>query len=236
MSAPPGLVVTRRAHAKINLALSVGPPEGDAGHHPIASWFAPLDLCDDLTLTCLEPDRASRYAIIWASDAPRSSAVDWSITKDLAVRAHMLLERELGVRMTVQMKLEKRIPVGGGLGGGSSDAAAMLLALREMFSLDVSLDDLRVISKELGSDVAYFLDEQAGAGQDDDRPRPALVEGFGDRVERSAPVRAHAALIAPSFGCPTGAVYRTFDALGRAALRADEVRAMAMEGRIEDGA
>lgn len=231
----PGLVVTRRAHAKINLALAVGPAEGEKGRHPIASWMAPLDLCDDLTLTCLEPDRASRYAIVWAPGAPRTSAVDWPITKDLAVRAHMLLEHELGRRMTVQMKLEKRVPVGGGLGGGSSDAAAMLLALREMFALDVTLDDLRDLSKELGADVAYFIDERVDDAHDD-RPRPALVEGFGDRLERTGPVDAHAVLVAPPFGCPTGPVYRAFDELGTGPLRAAEVRAMAKVGRVDPSA
>ena len=137
IEAGPRPSVTRAARAKRNLALSVGPPRAGDGYHPIASWMARVDLADDLTLTRLDDGDLSRYAIVWHEEALRPTPIDWSITKDLAVRAHLLVQEHLGTEMPVQLKLENRIPVGGGLGGGSADAAAMLLALDELFGLDL---------------------------------------------------------------------------------------------------
>lgn len=228
----PGLTLRVRAHAKLNLALAVSPPiAADGPHkgwHEIASWFAPIDLHDTLTLTRLEDGRLSAYAIDWAREgtgeagAPRPTAIDWPITKDLGVRAHLLLEREAGRPLPIRMRVEKRIPVGGGLGGGSSDAAAALVAVNELFGLGLPIGRLRDLSRELGSDVAFFLDEASLGGAP---PRPAFVSGFGDRIERTAPVRggggdsAHAVLVFPEFGCATPAVYKAFDTIDPAALR-----------------
>ncbi len=105
-----------QAPAKLNLALSVGPPAED-GMHPICTWMVAIDLCDELTVTRLEADRLSCYAIIWHEDAKRRSDIDWPITRDLAVRAHLALEQHTNSRLPVQLKLQKRIPVGAGLGG-----------------------------------------------------------------------------------------------------------------------
>src|SRR5436190_20490393 len=133
--------LTVNAPAKLNVALSVGPPRGD-GMHPIASWMVTVDLFDELVFTRLDDDRLSRYALLWHKDAKRRSEINWSITKDLAVRAHLALEHHVGRHLPVQLKLEKRIPVGGGLGGGSSDAAATLRAVNELFDLGLSLEEL----------------------------------------------------------------------------------------------
>lgn len=220
-----------RAPAKVNLALAVGPPRASDGFHPICSWMSTVALADDLDVTRLEDDRLSRFAIVWADDAPRPSPVDWSITKDLAVRAHALLEKETGRALPVQMKLSKRIPVGGGLGGGSSDAAAMLVATRALFSLPIGDGRLRELAMTLGSDVAFFLAERTdpnAAG-----PLSAIVEGFGERLSPIAARAAHLVLLIPDFGCPTGAVYRAFDALTPAPLRDREVRALADAERLD---
>src|SRR4029079_18091135 len=108
--------ILEHAPAKLNLALSVGPPDpATGGGDPIASWMATVDFFDDLTLTRLDEGSLSRYAILWHKDAKRRSEINWSIAKDLAVRAHLALERRTAKRLPVQMKLEKRIPVGGGL-------------------------------------------------------------------------------------------------------------------------
>lgn len=225
----PGLTVVRAAPAKVNLALAVGPPEGERGYHPIASWMACVDLRDTLTLTPLDESRASRYAILWHDDAPRRSDIDWPITKDLAVRAHHAIEERLGRRLATQLRMDKRIPVGSGMGGGSSDAAAMLLGLRDAYALDIPATTLHEIGAALGSDVAFFLD-------DAETPRPAIVEGFGDRIERLSPSGRGAwlTMIFPGFGCHTGAVYRAFDeGVGAGhALRADEVWELARAREI----
>src|SRR5690606_39519200 len=90
-----GATLHAAAYAKVNLALAVGRAEGPKGWHPIASWMACVDLRDDMDLLALDPSRASRYAILWADDAPKRSDIDWPIAKDLAVRARSE-ERRVG--------------------------------------------------------------------------------------------------------------------------------------------
>ncbi len=215
---PPGGVadrITIQAPAKLNLALSVGPAD-DEGTHPICSWMVTVDLFDELEVTRLPPDRLSRYAILWHADAKRPTEIDWSVTRDLAVRAHLALENHVGRRLPVQMKLEKRIPVGGGLGGGSSNAGAMLRATNALYDLGLSVDDLREIASGLGSDVPFFV-----------RGGSAIVEGLGERIEPQTVVRSlHAVVIFPEISCPTGQVYCMFDELESRALRPDAVRAL----------
>ncbi len=196
--------------AKINLALAVGPcdPSDPAQRHPICSWMVGITLYDELTITPLEPDRFSRYAIIWHKEAIRPTDINWPITNDLAVRAHLLLEEHTGQKMPIQLKLEKRIPVGAGLGGGSSNAAAMLRACNTLFNLDLSITTLTTLAEKLGSDIPFFLDNN-----------PALVTGFGEKLQpienNAAP--AHFVLIFPEFGCNTPSVYHAFDTLAQSA-------------------
>ena len=210
-----------KAHAKLNLALAVGPARDD-GMHPIASWMTPISLADELEVTRLEADRFSRYAILWHEEALRPTEIGWSITKDLAVRAHLLLEAEVGCSLPVQLKMEKRTPVGAGLGGGSADAAAMMRAVRELYDLDVDDARMRALAMELGSDVAFCL----GAGA-------AVVEGIGETIAWLPSPDGAVVLVCPDFGCHTGSVYDAFDGIGGGALRADDVRAMASAGMID---
>lgn len=193
------------AHAKLNLALSVGAPEGPKGYHPIASWLVAIDLKDDVELRPLPEGTPSRHEVSWAPGAPRPGAIDWPIEKDLGVRAHRLLERRAGRELPLAMSVRKRIPAGGGLGGGSADAAAVLLGVNMLFELGLSMEELAGLSAELGSDVAFFVDEMP--------PRPALVTGLGETVDRLPPIPGGGAalLIVPPFGCPTGPVYGAFD-------------------------
>ncbi len=207
--------LTCQAPAKLNLALSVGPPD-EEGMHPICTWMVSIDLCDELAVTRLEADRLSRYAIVWHEDAKRQSDIDWPITRDLAVRAHLALEQHTNGRLPVQLKLEKRIPVAGGLGGGSSDAAAMLRAVNELYELGLSLGQLQKLAAGLGSDVPFFV---AGGS--------AAVQGLGDEIEHhdQAP-QLHAVVAFPDAMCPTGHVYSALDELSPGPLRADEVKAL----------
>ncbi len=216
------------AHAKLNLTLAVAPPEpqgsAKAGWHRIASWFHAIELHDDVEIVRLASG-TSRCRIEWAGDAPRPSPIDWPIERDLAARAHALLERHTGQSLACDLLVRKRIPAGGGLGGGSADAAATLMGLNALFDLGLATSELQRLSASLGSDIAYFIDD---AHQP---PRPALVEGFGDQIERIDRVGGEAELIFPPFGCDTRAVYRAFDqslAPGHA-LRAQEVRRIALD-------
>lgn len=208
-------VITTTCPAKLNLLLAVDPPRED-GMHPIASWMVTIDLVDDLEVVRLEADRFSRYAVLWHDDAHRRSDIDWSITSDLAVRAHLALEEHVGRTLPVQMKLEKRIPVGGGLGGGSSNAAAMLRAVNELHELALDDATLESIGATLGSDVPFLV-----------RGGSAVVGGIGEHMTRHDAVPMfHAVLVFPDFACPTGAVYSAFDEDLPATSRVSEVRSV----------
>ncbi|MEE2719879.1 MAG: hypothetical protein VX727_08850 [Planctomycetota bacterium] len=212
-------VITTVCPAKLNLLLAVDPPRED-GMHPIASWMVTLDLVDDLEVVRLEPDRFSRYAILWHDDARSRSDIDWPITSDLAVRAHLALEAHVGRSLPVQMKLEKRIPVGGGLGGGSSNAAAMLRAVNELHDLELDDATLESIAATLGSDVPFLV-----------RGGSAIVEGMGETLLRHDDVPSfHAVLVFPGYPCPTGAVYTAFDDDPPASSRVSEVRTLGGAG------
>ncbi|HWB20396.1 MAG TPA: 4-(cytidine 5'-diphospho)-2-C-methyl-D-erythritol kinase [Phycisphaerales bacterium] len=207
------------APAKLNLALAVGPAQPPRGYHPICSWMVTVDLQDELQITRLAEDRLSRYAILWHKDAKRRSEIDWSISKDLAVRAHLALEKKTERNLPLQLKLEKRIPVGGGLGGGSSDAAAMLIAVNDVFELGMSRDELAAIGSELGSDVPFLV--HGGS---------ALVRGLGEQIElRESDEGNLSAVVAfPSVSCPTGKVYGLFDEIraGNGGLRTADVESL----------
>jgi len=195
-------VVTRVAPAKLNIALQVFPPRPD-GMHPIRSWMVAIDLCDEIEVMPLSPGCLSRYAILWHDEALVPTEIDWSIQNDLAVRAHHAVEAHVGRELPVQMKLEKRIPVGSGLGGGSSDAAAMLLSVNAAFDLHLGGEELLAIAATVGSDVPFFL----GSGS-------SIVTGLGERVEAGPDVPALAAVvILPDQSCSTPDVYRRFDAI-----------------------
>ncbi len=208
-------VLTTQAPAKLNLALSVGPRNSD-GMHPICSWMVSVGLFDELAVTMLEPDRLSRYAILWHTEAKSTSDIDWSITKDLAVKAHLALQDHTKRQLPVQMKLEKRIPVGGGLGGGSSNAAAMLRTVNELYELGLSRDELRTIAADLGSDVPFFV---SGGS--------AVVTGLGEQIDVQAQLPIiNAVIVFTQIKCPTANVYSAFDELSTSPLNSEAVKAL----------
>lgn len=212
--------MSRRVHikapAKVNAALSVGPPESD-GMHPICSWMITVDLYDEMELTALEDGHLSRYAMLWHDEARQPADIDWPVTSDLAVRAHQALEQHVQRSLPIQMKLEKRIPLGGGLGGGSSDAAAMLRGANTLFELDLSNQVLEELAAQLGSDVPFLV--QGGS---------AIVEGTGEGIEHMDNMpNLDVVLILPGLACDTGRVYGGLDAAGPTAVDAAAVRALA---------
>ncbi len=178
------------AHAKLNLVLRVVGRRED-GYHLLQSLFCAVDLADEIELEAIPRG-------IELEASPELGPPEGN----LAYRAAQALlgEDEPGVRIV----LRKRIPVGAGLGGGSSDAAAVLAGLNELFSLGLSGDELSKVSARLGADVPFFLG-----------PSPAWVEGVGDRIAPVAvPLPAAFLVLVPPFGCPTPEVYRRYDDLG----------------------
>lgn len=217
-----------RACAKVNLALAVGPPlppgGPHAGYHPIASWMHAIDLADEITLT-----RSTRtgYDIAWDDNRP----IAWPTDSDLGVRAHRALETLTGRTLPLQIRVRKSIPAGGGMGGGSADAAAVLLGVRSLYQLDITDEQLAACAHQLGTDIPFFLDAPA---HEQGLPQPpALVTGLGDRTER-LPRRTDAlTLICPPFGCATGAVYRAFDAQPTDHCDEARVRTLSAQPRID---
>ena len=213
------------AYAKLNLCLAVAPPEPAlqpdgtpnrrAGWHRISSWFVCTDLADRVQVERTDAPGTIDTEIRFATqpDGTPLGVVDWPTEKDLAVRALRALLDHLAPTakpsIGFRLRIEKHIPTGGGLGGGSSNAAAALLLGNEALGSPLSAAELRTIGAKLGSDVPFFIDDAHPASP----ARPALVEGFGDRIERTPPIRDLAAvLVMPSIACPTPAVYRAFDA------------------------
>lgn len=215
-------VLFTQAPAKLNLALSVGAPRAD-GMHPISSWMVTVDLFDDLHLERLPEGNFSLFATVWHRDALRRRDIDWSISKDLVNRAHDQLEAFVGRELPIKVRVEKRIPIGGGLGGGSSDAAAMLRAMNALFELHISDEDLRGLASNIGSDVPFLV---SGGS--------ALVGGTGGDVQLLGdPPEVHAVLFFPEAACPTADVYRQFDRSAKAPLvRSEAVMSLASRTAI----
>ncbi|MEO1237054.1 MAG: hypothetical protein AAFX76_09725 [Planctomycetota bacterium] len=241
---PEVAAVTVWAPAKLNLSLAVGRPDAQTRLHPISSRMIALDFADTVAVERLPAEDSSGtdsslFTIAFADDAPRRQAVDWPLDRDLASRAHHLIEASAGRPLPVAATISKRIPTGAGLGGGSADAAAMIVALDQLFRLELSTDDTAKIADQLGSDVHFSLAVLRGENA-------CLVSGIGQAVASdSLDPPIHLALVLPDFGCPTGPVYAAFDRLGLGRARLEtpkpgdrvndlEPAAVAVEPRLGD--
>ncbi|MBV8066411.1 MAG: 4-(cytidine 5'-diphospho)-2-C-methyl-D-erythritol kinase [Candidatus Eremiobacteraeota bacterium] len=180
-------MVTVRAPAKSNLTREVLARRGD-GYHGIRSVMVPLALADELTI---EPSTRFSFA------CDRRELDD---ERNLAYAATQLL----GTIPPVRLQLRKRIPMQAGLGGGSSDAAAVLRSAMAGDFGPMHHDWLR-LARTLGSDVPFFL---AGTA--------ALVEGTGERVTPAGTIpRWHALIVKPPVAVPTAAAYAQLDSVDR---------------------
>ncbi|MEM6332849.1 MAG: hypothetical protein AAF823_05855 [Planctomycetota bacterium] len=194
--------ITLLAPAKVNLALSVGAPDA-SGMHAIASWMVAIDFGD--TLVAEPDDSATDLTLRYADDAPRPEPIDWPLDRDLAFHAWRALEQAVGRSLPARITLDKRIPTGAGLGGGSSDAAATLVALDALHRLNQPTQALADIAATLGSDIPFLVHALRGT--------PAmLATGLGHTLT-PAPLAqpVHLVLVLPDCKCPTGPVYAAFD-------------------------
>ncbi len=138
--------LTCAAPAKLNLFLHVVGRRDD-GYHLLQTLFRFIDLNDTLHYTLRQDGAVHRVNAI--EGVPEE--------QDLCVRAARLLQQETGCALGVDIELEKRIPMGGGLGGGSSDAATTLLALNRLWNLNLSRELLMQLGLTLGADVPVFV-------------------------------------------------------------------------------
>lgn len=189
---PKAKSISLRAPAKINLVLFVLGP-GPGGYHRIASFMHRIDLADRITLTP-RPVKAGIRLVSALRGLPRGDT-------NLAVRAAELFFRRFGIKSGLRIDLEKHIPLGAGLGGGSSDAASTLRGLCRLFRVRPPKDELTELAASLGSDVPFFLDGPS-----------AWVGGVGEEVF-SVPSsgRAWAVLVNPGAEVSTRWAYAEFD-------------------------
>ena len=193
MSGPPGSRdrVRVAAHAKLNLFLRILARDS-SGYHQIETAFALLELADEIVVT-----RAGTGARLTVN-GPDLGPVE----ENLAVRAARAVLEATGGKFGVSISLAKRIPVQAGLGGGSSDAAAVLHAVNTLAGDAVPRHELLRFATRLGADVAYFA---SGAPT-------ALAWGRGERMYRLAPLPAAPALLAvPPLAVATPDAYRWWD-------------------------
>ena len=138
--------LTLNSPAKLNLMLHITGRRAD-GYHLLQTVFQFIDLNDQMVFEVLDSPQICRT----------NSQTPVAESDDIVLRAASLLQSRYGVESGVQISIEKNIPIGGGLGGGSSNAATCLLALNRLWNLNLSLDELADIGLELGADVPVFI-------------------------------------------------------------------------------
>src|SRR5262245_36547521 len=187
---------TLLAPGKVNLGLRVLGRRAD-GYHLLESLFAPIDLADTVTLALRPEPGVALHVTGDAAGVPADAS-------NLAVRAAAAFLAEAEHPGGVALELAKQLPAPGGLGGGSSDAGAVLRGLAELLPGRVAPVRLRALALGLGADVPFFL-----------APAPALVTGIGEEILPVDGLPALALLLAhPGLPLATAAVYRELDAAG----------------------
>jgi 4-diphosphocytidyl-2-C-methyl-D-erythritol kinase len=194
------------APAKLNLFLHVVGRRDD-GYHLLQSAFALIDWCDTLHFERRDDGALARHDLALPLPAD-----------DLCLRAARALQGASGSALGVDISIEKRIPSGAGLGGGSSDAASTLLALNRLWQLDWPRARLADLALRLGADVPFFI---AGTN--------ALVQGIGERIEPIELAAQTYAVLKPPLSLETRAVYSH-----RALVR--DTPAVILSGSLADAA
>ncbi len=177
------------APAKLNLMLRITGRRAD-GYHLLQTVFQMLDLCDWLTFRPLEEDK------VCLSQTIPGVAED----QDLIVRAAKALKEATGCRRGVCADVEKNLPMGGGLGGGSSDAATTLVVLNRLWGLGLTVDELMALGLRLGADVPVFVFGRAAWG-----------EGVGEELREITLQEQWVVIIKPDVHVDTGKIFNHND-------------------------
>ena len=177
------------APAKLNLFLHVTGRRDD-GYHDLQTLFQLLDWGDEVRV------HADRTGVI------RRAGQDYGVPEqqDLAIRAAELLKRETGVSGGAEIRVHKRIPMGSGLGGGSSDAATVLLVLNQAWGCGLDKDELAALGAGLGADVPVFVCGNS-----------AMAGGIGEKLEPVALGERYYVLVFPEFSVSTAQVFADRD-------------------------
>ena len=186
-------VVHARAPGKINVFLKVGSPLDD-GYHEVATAYQAVSLNEDVWAYPADDFSVSFSGGIDTSDLPTDGS-------NLAVKAAQLLAHRAGFRGGVRLEIAKHVPIAGGMGGGSADAAATLLACDTLWSTDIGREELMSLAAELGADVPFAMSGGTAIGTGrGDQLSPALAKGQFQWV-----------LALADFGMSTPEVYSELD-------------------------
>ncbi len=177
------------APAKLNLFLHITGQRPD-GYHLLQTVFQFIDLADELDFTILDSDMI----------ACRSTLKNVAAVDDLVARAAHCLKKNTGCMQGVDINVSKKIPVGGGLGGGSSDAATTLVALNELWRCGLSTEELAGLGLSLGADVPVFVQAHA-----------AWAEGVGENLIQITPEECIYLVIHPGCSVATASVFNADD-------------------------
>ncbi|WP_245503454.1 4-(cytidine 5'-diphospho)-2-C-methyl-D-erythritol kinase [Aquabacterium lacunae] len=197
MSITPASLTDLKAPAKLNLFLHVTGRRAD-GYHLLQSVFVPIDWCDTLHLHLRTDGQITRHDLT-ATLPP----------EDLCLKAARLLQQHSGTSLGADVHIDKQVPWGAGLGGGSSDAATVLKGLNTLWGLHWPTERLAELAVQLGADVPFFI-----------HGRPAWVEGVGEQITPielpQALFDTPVAVLKPPVAIPTPAIF------GSENLRRDE--------------
>ena len=198
-----GLVITLEALAKINLTLEVLGKRPD-GYHALRSVVMPVSLSDTVTLTRTYAQVALSVTAGWGVSLTHIGPTE----RNLTVRAARLMQTRYKAEGGARIHIHKRIPIGGGLGGGSADAAAVIRGLNQLWDLGLSRGEMMEVGAELGSDIPALV--HGGA---------VLMEGRGEYVTglfQGVPPEAckgfWLVIANPGVMCPTGEVFKRWKA------------------------
>lgn len=180
-----GKSISAKSNAKINLFLYVTGKRND-GYHNIYSYFAPINLYDTITIT-------PNIKTILSCNKKYIPLTD----KNIILKVDKILRKDYGLTTNFHIQLIKRIPVGAGLGGGSSNAATYLNLANQTAGLNLSMKDKEHIMAQVGSDTIFFLHN-----------KPAIVTGRGENIECNDYLEKHyLLLIYPNIFIPTKNIY-----------------------------
>lgn len=188
--------VTLRAPAKLNLHLGIFAQLDERGYHRADSLMVALDLCDEVRVELLEGVHTPQVECVPAIDVPPE--------RNTVYRAAVELAKRIGREPAVRIQVQKRVPDQAGMGGSSSDAAAVIRALCQLWGADAQSPQASEAARAVGADVPFFLD-----------PVPTLLVGAGDVVAEKFPALCEpvsVALVRPAGpGVSTPAAYAAFD-------------------------
>jgi len=189
--------VTVRVPAKVNLQLAVGPREAD-GFHNLVTVFQAISIYDDVTISKTAPGSGITIAI--TGDHTHGVPAD---STNLAVKAAQLIADDYDFALDIYIEVNKSIPVAGGMAGGSADAAAVIVGLNELFTLEMSREEMLEFGSQLGSDVPFMITGGTAIGQ-----------GRGDQLTAALSRGTyHWVLALSSVGLSTPAIYQECDRL-----------------------